>query len=91
METRNPDMNTPNTPVNEVYYGYYSLKQFDIISKNNDHKDKYRPYIYYYTENDDIVQITEISKNKNLKNFKDVKKLGIIKKFHSVSNKPLKF
>jgi hypothetical protein len=69
-------------------YGYYSKKQFNILLKNNNNKIN-RPYIYYYNENNDIVQITEVSKNSNLKNFDDVIKLGKLTKFHSANIEPL--
>tara|TARA_Y100000816_G_C25804129_1_gene421062 strand:+ start:361 stop:654 length:294 start_codon:yes stop_codon:yes gene_type:complete len=70
----------------EYYYGYFSQKQFNNILSNNKNS---KPYIYYYNYDNKIVQITEVSKNSNLKNFEDVINLGKVKEFHSVTSQPL--
>lgn len=63
-------------------YGFYSEKQLSIIKGHND-----KPYIYYKDENGKIFQITEVTNDlKNYhNNFKDVIKIGKLKKFHSAS------
>jgi hypothetical protein len=65
----------------DIYYGYYSKQQFDIIKKK-----KESPYIYYTDINDNIVQVTEVSKESDIiRSFTDTVKLGKLKKFHSTS------
>ena len=77
-------------------FGYYSEKQFNVL---NDHRNildnslsSKSSYIYYIDNNDNIVQVTEVKKNK-IKNeemkFNDTIYVGELKKFHSVSNKKL--
>lgn len=49
-----------NLDYENQYIGFYSNKQFKIISRS--HK---RPYLYYKNKDNQIVQVTEVKKRKN--------------------------
>ena len=67
------------------YIGYYSKKQFEIISKKHD-----RPYIYYKNKDNKVVQITEVKLKKNGGSlFKDVYSVGVIDVFMCATKEPL--
>jgi len=74
-------------------YGWFSNTQRDRWndfyierSKNSDKKK----YIYYIDMNDNIVEITEISRDKNYKSkFDDAIYLGEMKKFYTASDTEL--
>ena len=83
------------------YHGWYSEKQFEVCkkmneeakinkNKNNNYFKPPKPYIYYKNQNDEIIQITEITSSlKNTSKFDDVKYLGIMKKFHITCEEPI--
>jgi len=59
------------------YIGFYSSKQFDIISKSYK-----RPYIYYKNKNNKVVQVTEVKKRKNGSSlFNDATSVGPVSVF----------
>ena len=74
-------------------YGWFSNKQrvkwndFYIIRSNNKVKKK---YIYYIDQSDNIVEITEISRDKNyISKFDDAVFLGEMKKFYKACDTEL--
>lgn len=73
--------------------GWYSHKQFQNVLSNEckgDIKNAEKPYIYYINKNGNIVQVTEVTKEKKYNSkFDDVICIGELKKFHSVSSKPV--
>lgn len=75
----------PPSPPRECF-AVYSQKQFDHIKKMKEDDCEYNndfPYIYYKTDDDRIIQITEIfHNNKKRSNFDDAKYLGKVKKFY---------
>lgn len=77
----------------QEFYAVYSQKQFDHIQdiKENNYKDSHKfPYIYYETDDNKLVQITEIFHDKNAKSlFNDAVYLGKVKKFYSALTKPV--
>lgn len=67
-------------------YGWFSDTQRnrwnDFYVERSKHKNQ-KKYIYYIDMNDNIVEITEITRDKNYKSkFKDAIYLGEMKKFH---------
>ena len=74
-------------------YAVYSQKQFDHVQEintNSYEKIHNFPYIYYETDDNRLVQITEIFHDKNTKSlFDDAVYLGKVKKFHSALTKPI--
>lgn len=69
-------------------YGWFSDTQRnrwnDFYLERTKHKNQ-KKYIYYLDMNDNIVEITEITRDKNYKsNFDDVIYLGKMKKFYKI-------
>ena len=77
--------------MNEIYYAWYSQKQFDVINNCNDcNNNKKRPYIYYLDICNNIIQVTEVSTNKQYPSlFNDAVSLGQVKEFHTSHLEPL--
>tara|TARA_B100002019_G_C21247573_1_gene589247 strand:+ start:363 stop:638 length:276 start_codon:yes stop_codon:yes gene_type:complete len=74
----------------QEFYAVYSQKQFDHIKKNNCESSHKFPYIYYETDDNKLVQITEIFHDKSANSlFDDAVYLGKVKKFHSALTKPI--
>lgn len=74
-----------------VCYGYYSKTQFENCKQIEDNsKLKNFPYIYYLDKNNKVVQVTEVKNSPSNSTFDDVVYLGELKKFHSVSQHPIK-
>ena len=90
MNTSNCEVNSEMVPtINKCneneYIGYYSKKQFEIISEKHD-----RPYIYYKNKDNKIVQITEVKPKKNGNSlFKDANSVGAIDVFMYASQEPI--
>ena len=90
MNTSNCEVNSQMVPtINKYkkneYVGYYSKKQFEIISEKHD-----RPYIYYKNKDNKIVQITEVKPKKNGNSlFDDAYSLGAIDVFMHASQQPI--
>lgn len=73
-------------------HAWFSQKQFRAISRHKNSEDeKIRPYIYYYTHNNKIIQITEVSStsNKYPSKFCDFIYLGTVSKFYGCFETPL--
>ena len=74
--------------MNNLKYGWYSEKQFNILKSN---KSRKKPYIYYINNDNKLIQITEITNENNPNpNFDDVVFQGIIKSFYKTSFTNLK-
>ena len=82
----------PPLPPRECF-AVYSQKQFDHINNMKEDDCKYNnnyPYIYYRTNDDRIIQITEIfDNNKKRSKFDDAKYLGKVKKFYCAVKEPI--
>lgn len=74
-------------------FAIFSQKQFDHIQEvkiNNKETRRNFPYIYYETEDNKLVQITEIFHDKSKRSmFDDAVYLGKVKKFHSALLQPI--
>ena len=84
------DCNKKEEPevMEEIYYAWYSQKQFNTLEHCSNQKKL--PYIYYIDMSNNIIQVTEVSTNKQYPSlFNDVVNLGQVKEFHAVSMKPL--
>ena len=84
-----------NKVFNYIMHAWYSAKQSKVrvsqclYSTNNINK----PYIYYLDINDNIIEVSCVTDTKeSIKHFKfdDFKYLGMMKKFHCISEEPLK-
>lgn len=82
----------PQSPPQECF-AIYSQKQFDHIQEvkiNIKETRRNFPYIYYETEDNKLVQITEIVHDKSKRSmFDDAVYLGKVKKFHSALLEPI--
>jgi hypothetical protein len=86
------DCNKKEEPevMKEIYYAWYSQKQFDTINTCKNNEKKKSPYIYYIDMSNNIIQVTEVSTTKQYPSlFNDVVNLGQVKEFHAATIKPL--
>lgn len=93
METQsNNDEQTKETLPN--YYGWYSQKMKNIQNDNIDFKSTLNnnKYIYYKDYNNNIIEITFVTKKKehNLK-WDDIVFIGELKEFYKVTQEPIKY
>ena len=93
METQtNNDKQTKETLPN--YYGWYSQKMKNIQNDNIDFKSTLNnnKYIYYKDYNNNIIEITFVTKKKehNLK-WDDIVFIGELKEFYKVTQEPIKY
>ena len=93
METQsNNDEQTKETLPN--YYGWYSQKMKNIQNDNIDFKSTLNnnKYIYYKDYQDNIIEITFVTKKKehNLK-WDDIVFIGELKEFYKVTQEPIKY
>lgn len=73
-------------------YAVYSQKQFDHIKENNCESSHKFPYIYYETDDNKLVQITEIFHDKSANSlFDDAVYLGKVKRFYCALLEPIGF
>jgi hypothetical protein len=73
-------------------HAWFSMEQFKAISiHTNGEDEKIKPYIYYYTHNKKIIQITQVSQtsNKYPSKFSDYIYLGTVSKFYGCFETPL--
>tara|TARA_Y100000992_G_scaffold292715_1_gene250533 strand:+ start:236 stop:520 length:285 start_codon:yes stop_codon:yes gene_type:complete len=79
----------------QEFYAVYSQKQFDHIQdiKENNYEDSHKfPYIYYETDDNKLVQITEIFHDKSANSlFDDAVYLGKVKRFYCALLEPIGF
>lgn len=76
-----------SSSIKETEYAWYSKKQFEYVTEKN---KSIFPYIYYELMDDNIVQITEITK-KNKHYFDDAIYLGKVKKYVTCTKEPTYF
>ena len=93
METQsNNDEQTKETLPN--YYGWYSQKMKNIQNDNIDFKSTLNnnKYIYYKDYNNNIIEITFVTKKKehNLK-WDDIVFIGELKEFYKVTQEPITY
>ena len=93
MESQtNNDEQTKETLPN--YYGWYSQKMKNIQNDNIDFKSTLNnnKYIYYKDYNNNIIEITFVTKKKehNLK-WDDIVFIGELKEFYKVTQEPIKY
>ena len=93
METQsNNDEQTKETLPN--YYGWYSQKMKNIQNDNIDFKSTLNnnKYIYYKDYNNNIIEITFVTKKKehNLK-WDDIVFIGELKEFYKVTPEPISY
>ena len=93
MESQsNNDEQTKETLPN--YYGWYSQKMKNIQNDNIDFKSTLNnnKYIYYKDYNNNIIEITFVTKKKehNLK-WDDIVFIGELKEFYKVTPEPIKY
>jgi hypothetical protein len=91
MEVSDCNKNEEPEVMEEKYYAWYSQKQFDTINNYNNNGKKKSPYIYYIDMSNNIIQVTEVSTNKQYPSlFNDVVNLGQVKEFHAALIEPIK-
>jgi major membrane immunogen (membrane-anchored lipoprotein) len=77
----------------QEFYAVYSQKQFDNMQdiKENNYEDNHKfPYIYYKTDDNKLLQVTEIFHDKSGRSkYDDAIYLGKVKKFHSALIEPI--
>ena len=68
-------------------HAWFSQTQFNITIRSIESK---KPYIYYKTHDDKIIQVTVVSNTRNHNcHYDDMKYLGEVKSFYKITEEPL--